>query len=217
MCILTTGGGVLRLYIDKTGLHTPDKGHAYQASTNAKECHTIAFILGLLNYYGRFLANLSILCQPLNHLLRKDTPWKWTNHCQQVFRQVQEQLASAKVLVHYNSELPLSLACNASSYGVGAALSHTFLDGAERPIAFASRSLSPAEQNYSQMDKEALSLVFGVKGFHQYLYGRKFVLMTDRNPLTTILSQKQKVSSIAAARQQIWALLLSAYKYDLKY
>ena len=119
--------------------------------------------------------------------------------------------------MHYNSELPLSLACDASSYGIGAVISHTFPDGAERPIAFASRSLSPTERNYSQLDKEALSLVFGVKRFHQYLYGRKFVLINDYNPLTTILGQKQKVPSIAAARLQRWALLLSAYEYDLKY
>ena len=150
--------------IDKTELHTSDKKvMAIKQAPMPKNVTQLRSFLGLLNYYRRFLANWSTLCQPLNHLLRKDTSWKWTNHCQQVFRQVKEQLASAKVLVHYNSELSLSLACNASSYGIGAVISHTFPDGAERPIAFASRSLLPAERNYSQLDKEALSLVFGVK------------------------------------------------------
>ena len=169
--------------IDKTGLHTCDvKIKAIKQAPTPKNVTQLRSFLRLLNYYEQFLANLSTLCQPLNHLLRKDTLWKWTNHCQQVFRQVKEQLASAKVLVHYNSELPLSLACDASSYGIGAVISHTLPNGAERPIAFASRSLSPAERNYSQLDKEALSLVFGVKRFHQYLYGRNLLgsLITTR-------------------------------------
>ena len=130
---------------------------------------------------------------------------------------MKEQIASAKVLVHYNSELPLSLVCDASSYGIGAVISHSFPDSEERPIAFASRSLSLAQRNYSQLDKEALPMVFGVKRFHQYLYARKFVLIPDHNPLTNTLGQKQNVTWRAAARLQRWALLLSAYKYDLKY
>ena len=67
---------------------------------------------------------------------------------------------SAKVLVHYNPQLPVKLNCDASSTGIGAVLSHQMLDSTERPIAFASRSLTKAEQNYSQIEREALSIVW---------------------------------------------------------
>ena len=90
-------------------------------------------------------------------------------------------------------------------------------DGHERPIAFASRTLSASEKNYAQVEKEALSLVFGVKRFHQFLYGRKFTLVTDHKPLQAILGPKSAVPILAAARMQRWALVLSAYDYDLAY
>ena len=118
-------------------------------------------------------------------------------------------------MVHYDPSLPITLAGDASAYGVGAVISHTLPDGSEQPIAFASRTLSASEQNYAQLEKEALSLIFGVKKFHQYLYGRKFTLVTDHKPLMAILGLKKGVPSLAAARLQHWAVLLSAYKYDI--
>ena len=87
-------------------------------------------------------------------------------------------------------------------------------DGVERPVAFASRS-SSSEHNYSQIDKEALALVYGVKKFQAYLYGRKFTLVTDHKPLTSIFGPQKGVPAVAAARLQKWSLLLSAYNYDI--
>ena len=84
-------------------------------------------------------------------------------------------------------------------------------------MAFASRSLSPSERNYAQVEKEALSLVFGVKHFHTYLYGRVFTIATDHKPLTTILGPKKGIPPLAAARHQRWAWTLSAYLYDIKF
>ena len=90
-------------------------------------------------------------------------------------------------------------------------------DGAERPIAFASRSLSKSEKNYSQIDKEALGLIYGVHKFHSYIYGRKFTLITDHKPLTTILGPKKGIPAVAAARLQRWAVQLGAYNYDIEF
>ena len=73
-------------------------------------------------------------------------------------------------------------------------------NGIERPVAFASRTLSSAERNYAQIEREALSLIFGVRKFHQYLYGRVFTLFTDHKPLTSILNPKAGIPTLAAAR-----------------
>ena len=96
-------------------------------------------------------------------------------------------------------------------------LSHVGKDGNERPIAYASRTLSKAESNYSQIEKEALGIIFGVHKFHEYLYGRHFLLITDHKPLKTILGPKTGVPALAAARLQRWAVQLSAYTYDIQF
>ena len=94
-------------------------------------------------------------------------------------------------------------------------ISHIMPDGTERLIAFASRTLSSSERNYAQVEKEALSLIFGVKRFHNYLYGCKFTLVTDHKPLTTILGPKKCIPPLATARLQRWAIILSAYTYQV--
>ncbi len=142
--------------------------------------------LGLVLYYGKFLPNLASLLSPLHDLLKKATRWRWSRECEHAFQQAKELLSSAAVLAHYDPRLPLRLAADASEYGVGAVLSHVYPDNSERPIAYTSRTLTASEWNYALLEKEALLLVFGVRKFHQFLYGRQFTLYTDHKPLTTI-------------------------------
>ena len=119
--------------------------------------------LGLLNYYGKFIPKLSTLFT-LHRLLQKKSTWTWGPEQQGVFDCVKRILTSDSVLAHYNPSKPLILAC-ASPYGVGAVLSHKLYNGTERPIAYASRSLGPAEKK-SQLDKEGLAIIFSVRRFH---------------------------------------------------
>eukprot|EP00731_Ephydatia_muelleri_P017067 Em0010g165a len=204
--------------IDVSGIHTTDsKVEAVKNAPAPKNVQELRSFLGLLHYYGRFIQQLSTLLQPLNELLKSNRRWEWTSECQSAFVKAKECLVSAPVLAHYDPSLPLKLAGDASAYGIGAVISHTYQDGQERPIAFASRTLSAAELSYSQIEKESLSLVYGVKKFHQYLYGRKFVLVTDHKPLVTLLGPTSGIPTLAAARLQRWALILSAYSYDLEF
>ena len=170
-----------------------------------------------MNYYAKFLPNLSSTLHPLHALLRDGQPWNWSKECERVFKEAKKKLTEAPVLSHYDPSLPIVMAADASAYGIGAVISHRHPDGTETPIAYASRTLTSAERNYAQVEKEALSLVFGIQKFHQYLYGRRFILLTDHKPLTTILGPKNGIPPLAAARMQRWALLLSAYSYDIQF
>ena len=204
--------------IDSQGVHAmPDKLSAIVNAPKPKNLHELRSFLGLLNYYNRFIPNLASVLNPLNNLLKQKVKWCWSNECTQAMEEAKRRLLSSNVLVHFDPKLSLKLDTDASAYGVGPVLSHVFEDGKERPIAFASRTLSAAERNYSQLEKEALSIIFGVKKFHQYLYGHPFVLVTDHKPLTTILGPNTGIPTLAAARLQRWALLLSAYSYSIEY
>ena len=124
----------------------------------------------------------------------------------QAFQDVKQLMASKMVLTYFKPALALTLACDASPYGLGAVLSHVLPNGTEQPIAYASRTLSSAEKNNSQTDMEALAIVWGVKRFHQYLFGLHFILITDHQPLTTIFSPQRPMSATAASRLQRQAL-----------
>ena len=204
--------------VDRHGIRAlPDKVEAITKAPPPKNVQELRSFLGLLNYYGKFVRNLSSILHPLNQLLKDQQKWEWSKECAQAFQMAKDQLVSASVLTHYDPKLPIAMAADASAYGIGAVISHIYPDGSERPISFASRTLTSSERNYAQLEKEALSLVYGVKKFHQYLYGRQFTLVTDHKPLTAILGSKKGVPSLAAARLQRWALLLSAYSYEIQF
>ena len=102
-------------------------------------------------------------------------------------------------------------------YGTGVSDSHVYSDWSEWPITYASWTLTTDEKNYPQIEKEALSLVYGIWKFHQYLYGHKFVLVTDHKRLTTLLGPRKNIPPLAAAQLQSFALLLLAYSYEIKW
>lgn len=204
--------------IDSSGLHkAPSKVKAVVEAPSPQNVSQLRSFLGLLTYYAKFVPNLANMLKPLHELLNKTKQWKWTDRCEEAFKKVKTALAQSEALTHFNPNLPLQLACDASPYGVGAVVSHIMPSGEERPIAFASRTLSKAESNYAQIEREALAIVFGVKKFHQFLFGRRFTLLTDHRPLTSIFGPHTGIPSLAASRMQRWALLLSAHQYDIKY
>ena len=109
------------------------------------------------------------------------------------------------------------MASYSSGYGLGAVLSHLMPNGSEKPIAYASRSLSQIEKQYAQIEKEALSIVWGVWKFQTYLEGRKFTLVTDYKLLKYIMDPGKAIPVTAGARLQRWCLFLGAFSYDIKF
>ena len=204
--------------IDKDGLHkSQDKVDAILNVPKIENVSQLRSFLGLVTYYSKFIPDMSTVLQPLHQLLEKDRKWKWTKECSKAVDKIMEIITSDMVLTHYDPNLPVTLACDASSYGLGCVISHVLPNGEEKPIAFASRTLNKAEKKYSQIDKEALAIVWAVKKNNLYLYGKKFTLITDHKPLVTIFSPEKGISATTAARLQRYALFLAGYSYDIKY
>ena len=204
--------------IDEHGLHPlQEKVRAVKDAPSPKNVSELKSYLGILTYYSKFLQNMADVLAPLYKLLRKDVPWQWTEDEQTAFQASKDLLTSSSLLVHFNPDYDLVLMCDASSYGVGAVLAHRMPDGSERPIGYASRSLTAAQRNYSQIEREALALVFGVQRFHSFLFGHRFELVTDHQPLLALLHEHRPTSIQASARIRRWSLLLASYEYTITF
>ncbi|XP_046548469.1 uncharacterized protein K02A2.6-like [Haliotis rubra] len=170
----------------------------------------------MLNHYAKFMPNLASTVAPLYDLLKKDKDWYWSKKEQKSFQGSKEFLINDTFLVHYSLDKPLVLSCDASPYGVGAVLQHR-INSEERPVAYASRKLTSTEQNYSQLEKEGLAIVFGVSKFRQYLLRRHFTLVTDHRPLLRLFSPSKETPVMAASRIKRWGLILASFNYEIEY
>ncbi|XP_028164488.1 uncharacterized protein K02A2.6-like isoform X2 [Ostrinia furnacalis] len=204
--------------IDRDGVRVdPSKLEPIIQMTAPTTVSELKSFLGMVNFYGKFIKNLSVYLAPLFDLLKKNNRWSWGSTEQRVFEKVKGLLKSAGVLAHYDASRAAVLTCDAGPRGLGAVLAQRAADGRERVVAYASRALTPAELNYSQIHKEALAIVFAVKKFHQYLYGRKFTLRTDHKPLVSIFGPNLGIPNMTASRLQRWAIILSAYDFSIEY
>jgi len=203
--------------INKSGLKKLDeKVKAILEAPRPTNVNELRKFLGLINYYAKFIEKSSSILHPLNLLLRKDFKWKWSREQEHAYKKVLEEISSDKVLIHYNPELPLTLATDASPYGISGVLSHRLPDGLERPIAFSSRSLTKSELNYSQLDKEATAIYWSLQKFYQYCYGRKFTLITDNRPLASILHPDKQLPVMTATRMLHYAQFISGFDYTIE-
>lgn len=194
----------------------PNKVKAIVDAPVPKDLPQLQSYLGLINYYGRFLPNLSMELKDLYALLAKEKKFIWSPDCQQAFVKSKELIEKNSILELYDPGKPIIIATDASPYGVGAIMSH-IVDGVEKPVLFASSSLSPAERNYSQLHREALAIIFALKKFNKYIYGQKFTIYTDNQAIKEIFNPNKGTPPVAAARLQRWSIILSTYDYDIKY
>ena len=178
---------------------------------------TLGSFMGSINFYNKFLPDLATVTEPLNRLKRKGVPWVWGAEQQEAFDKLKAMLSEDTVLAHFDPKLEIGISCDASNVGIGAVLFHRYQDGSERPIANISKTLTDTQRRYSQIQKEALAIVFALRKFHQFLYGRKFILVTDHKPLESLFGPNKPIPALAANRLARWALLLNQYHYTIEY
>ena len=123
-------------------------------------------IIGMVTQLSKFLKNLSALCEPLRQLKRQDVPWTWTAEHDDALQKIKNAVTQTPALKYFNSEDETNLQCNASQSGLGAALTQN-----GRRVSHASRTLTEMEQQYAQIEKETLAVVYGLDKFHSYTYG----------------------------------------------
>ena len=184
----------------------PMKVKAIEDLPQPSDKKAVERLLGFVKYLARFLPNLAEVVAPLRKLTEKDVPFFWESQQQAAFDQVKQLVTSAPVLKFYNVAEEVTLQCDASDKGLGATLLQN-----EQPVAFASRALSRIEQNYAQIEKECLAMLFAAERFSQYLLGRNMVTIhTDHKPLVPIFSK-----SIFHAPKRLQRMILKLQKYNL--
>ena len=180
----------------------------YPTPKNAKE---VKSFLGLVGYYRRFIQDFSKKAKPLNNLLKQDQPFVWSDLCQDAFDFFKKVLTTEPLLQHPDFDKPFNVTTDASNLAIGAILSQGKV-GSDLPITYASRTLNKAERNYNATEKELLAIIWAVKVFRPYIYGRKFVIVTDHKPLTWLFGVKDP-----GARLVRWRLQLEEHDYEIVY
>ena len=187
----------------------PKKIEAVSNFPRPRKSKNIKQFLRLAGYYRRFIPNFSKVAKPLTQLLKKDVAFKWTENQENAFNTLKTALITEPILQYPDFSQPFNLTTDASGYAVGGILSQGPI-GKDLPIAYASRLLNPAEQNYSTIEKECLAIVYSAMHFRPYLYGRKFTIITDHKPLVWMHSIKDPTSRIWK-----WKLKLADFEFDI--
>lgn len=182
----------------------------FPTPTNKKQ---IKQFLGLAGYYRKFVKDFSKIAVPLTRLLRKDEDFIFSPACKKAFDQLRNELCSTNVVLQVpDYSKPFILTTDASDYAIGSVLEQLDEQKQRRPVAFVSRTLNPAERNYYTIEKELLAIVWSVKHFRPYLYGRNFKIRTDHQPLTWLFNLKDPSS-----RLMRWRIKLEEYDYTIEY
>lgn len=188
----------------------PERIAAIEELTRPKNKKDLQTFLGVINFMGPFVPNLSEKTGPLRELLQKNVIFNWTKLHDKVFAEIKDSMLKAKLLVPFDEAKELVIQCDASQYGLGCCL---LQEG--KPISFASRSLTSCERNYSQIEKEMLSIIYACTKFNFYTYGRKIRVTNDHKPLLGIL--KKDIHKIPSAKLQRMRLKLLNYDIELEY
>ncbi|OWZ10377.1 Gag-pol fusion protein, partial [Phytophthora megakarya] len=175
------------------------------------DAHEVKRFVHLAGYYRKFIAAFGSIVEPLTRLLKKDMVWQWTEAQEFAFEHVKMLLTTRPLLLYPNFKLSFRLVTDASKIGLGACLMQDHGHGWQ-PIAFGSKVNSKAEANYSITELECLAVVWAVKTFRPYLYGRAFTLITDHSALKWLMTRTN-----LAGRLHRWSLVLQEYEFQVEY
>jgi len=189
----------------------PEKVKAIKNFPIPKNTTDVKSFLRLTGYYRKFIPQFSKIVKPLTELLKKVQKWRWDAEQIESFQFLQAALMREPVLQYPDFTKPFVLTTDASGFVVGAILSQGKVVQ-EKPIAFVSRTLNQAEQNYSTIEKELTVIVWACRYVRPYLLGRNFTIVTDHKPLTWMFSGKDPSSRLLR-----WRLLLEEYNYTIAY
>ena len=174
--------------------------------------------MGLINYLSPFINNLADKSAPLRDLLKKNIPFQWDQDHQHVYEYLKSLVSVNTTLKFYDPKAPVQVQVDASTKGLGASILQPRKDKKGNytkefiPVAMASKTLTPTETRYANLEREMLAICFGIKRFHTYLYGRDFSVTTDHKPLEMIV---KKPLSAAPPRLQRMLLEIQGYNYDI--
>ena len=141
-------------------------------------------ILGMVNFHAKFLPNISAKTEPLRKLLDEKYEWYWGKEQENAWEVLKKTLTSKPVLKYYDADKDILVSSDASKNGLGACILQKH-GNQWCPVAYASRAMTKAEQNYTQIQKETLAMCFACERFHQYVFGRKFEVETNHKPLVS--------------------------------
>ncbi|CAM4728520.1 unnamed protein product [Leuciscus chuanchicus] len=192
----------------------PDKTQAVQDMKEPSNVSELRSFLGMVNQLGKFIPNLSEKDKPLRDLLSTKNMWYWGHDQQKAFHNLKQELSSPPVLQLYNPNKPQKISADASSFGLGAVMLQKEGD-VWSPVAYASRSLTPTEQRYAQVEKEALALTWACERFNDFILGLHFELETDHKPLVSLLGG-QALDALPP-RIQRFRMRLMRYSYTIKH
>ena len=174
------------------------------------DIHTLRSFIGLCNYYRGYVEHFSTIAHPLYALLKKDVAWRWEDSTHEAFNALKDKLAEYPILRRPNFSVVFILHTDWSALGIGAILGQCDEEGKEYVVAYASRSNNKAESNYSSYEGECLAVVWAVIHFRPYLYGTKFTLYTDHQPLKWLMTNDKLTGKLAR-----WALILQEYEFEV--
>ena len=197
--------------VSRDGIQTdPEKLRVIKEFPIPKDLTQLRGFIALASYYRKFVKGFSSIVEPLNRLLKKNTPYVWSEDQHDAFERLKTCLTTPPILAYPKFEDPFILYTDASTFALGAILAQKGEKNREYVIAYASRTLNKHERNYGVTELECLAVVWAVRHFHHYLHGQRFTVITDHAALRYLMNMTNPVGKLGR-----WLMILNGYNLEI--